>query len=126
MELTKLSTAPIHEEGAECRIKVNGKASDVYITIQGQDSKAYRKAKKKQMRQFIEARKDEIDINDLDTDRMDVELLAECTIDWRGITVDGDEFEFSHENALQLYTDAPDVVIQLLQFIEDRGNFTKG
>ena len=126
MELKKLSTAPSHEAGAECRIKANGKNTDVYISIRGQDSKTYRAAKKKQMREFVEARKNNIDVVDLDTDRMDVELLADCTIGWRGITVGGEEYEFNRENAVQLYTDAPDVVYQLLQFIEDRGNFTNG
>jgi len=126
MELEKLSTAPSHEAGAECRIKANGKNTDVFITIQGQDSKAYRKAKKRQMREFIEARKNEIDIEQLDTDRMDVELLADCTLGWRGITVKGESYEFSRENAVQLYSDAPEVAFQLLQFIEERGNFTNG
>jgi len=126
MELTKLSTAPIHEEGAECRIKVNGKPSDVYITIRGQDSKSYRQAKKVQMREFIKARDNKIDLADMDTDEMDCKLLADCTVGWRGITVEGKEFQFSQDNALRLYKDAPDVVFQLLQFIEDRGNFTKG
>jgi hypothetical protein len=126
MELEKLSTAPSHEAGAECRIKANGEETDVFITIQGQDSKAYRKAKKRQMREFIEARKNEIDIDDLDTDRMDVELLADCTLGWRGITVNGEEYEFSRDNAVKLYTDAPEVARQLLQFIEDRAVFTNG
>jgi hypothetical protein len=126
MELDKLSTAPIHEEGADCQIKVDGKPSDVYITIKGQDSQSYRKAKKRQMRQFIEARKKDIEIEELDTDKMDCELMADCTVGWRGITAKGKEFAFSRENAIKLYTDAPDIVAQLLHFIEERGNFTNG
>lgn len=126
MELNQLSTAPAHEVGAEMRVKINGKPTDVYITIQGEDSKAYRKAKKRQMRQFLDAKRQNVEMEDVDTDTMDCELLADCTVSWRGITVDGKEFECSRDNALKLYSDAPDIVDQLLRFIEDRGNFTKG
>lgn len=126
MELNQLSTAPAHEAGAEYRIKINGKPTDVYITIQGEDSKAYRKAKKRQMREFIEAKRKDIEIEDVDTDKMDCELLADCTVSWKGITMNGKEYECTPENALKLYSDAPDIVDQLLRFIEDRGNFTKG
>jgi hypothetical protein len=126
MELESLSTAPAHEAGAECRIKVNGKDTDVYISVKGEDSQAYRKAKKRQMRTFVEARGKDIDIDTLDTDAMDVELLVDCTVGWRGITKEGKEFKFTEANAKKLYSNAPDIVLQLLRFIEKRGNFTGG
>lgn len=125
MELNQLQTVSNHEDGAECNIlsPVDGMPTDVYIKIKGSDSRSWRKAKKSQMTKILDARqKDSMD--DLDYELMDAEALAGITLEWRGITKDGKPFEFSYENALQLYKESPAVAAQLLAFIEKRDNFT--
>ena len=126
MDINKLQTVSDHEDGAECNIlsPVDGMPTDVYIKIKGSDSKSWRKAKKSQMTRILDARqKDSMD--SLDYELMDAESLAGITIGWRGITKDGEPFEFSYENALQLYQESPSVTAQLLAFIEKRDNFTE-
>ena len=126
MDINKLQTVGDHENGAECNIlsPVDGMPTDVYIKIKGSDSKSWRKAKKSQMTRILDARqKDSMD--SLDYELMDAESLAGITIGWRGITKDSKPFEFSYENALQLYQESPSVTAQLLAFIEKRDNFTE-
>ena len=126
MDINKLQTVGDHEDGAECNIlsPVDGMPTDVYIKIKGSDSKSWRKAKKSQMTRILDARqKDSMD--SLDYELMDAESLAGITIGWRGITKDSKPFEFSYENALQLYQESPSVTAQLLAFIEKRDNFTE-
>jgi len=127
MDLNQLQTVSSHDEGAECNIlsPIDGMPTDVFIKIKGADSKAWRAAKKSQMSQIIAARADD-KLDKLDYDSMDAEALAEVTISWKGITKDGKPYGFSKENALTLYKESPAVLNQLLAFIEQRANFTKG
>jgi len=134
MDFDKLATVDRHEAGAECNIldPGTGKPTDVFIKIQGADSKAWRAAKKNQTAKIIAARaakKDlDGDINDLgiDFDKMDIDALVSVTIDWRGITKGGKPYKFSAENAEALYSQAPSIVRQLLNYIGDGENFTGG
>ena len=57
---------------------------------------------------------------------MDVDALVSVTLDWRGIAKDGEDYEFSKENARELYQDAPGVVTQLLEFLGTGENFISG
>jgi len=127
MELNQLSTAIDHETGGEVNIlsPVTGDETDVFIKVQGADSKVWRAHKRKQTMQMISARADGKE-DDLDYEAMDIEALADVTLEWRGITVDGDEYECTQENARKLYENSPSIVAQLLVFISDRENFTKG
>lgn len=134
MEFNKLATVDRHEAGAECNIldPGTGKPTDVFIKVQGADSKAWRAAKKKQTTAIIAARaanKDDlksIDDLDIDFDMMDINALVSVTIDWRGINKDGKAFKCTPENAEALYKQAPSVVRQLLSFLSDGENFTDG
>jgi hypothetical protein len=127
MELSNLMTADDHAAGAECNIfsPVNGKKTDVYILIAGADSPIWRKQKRKQTSEIMAAARAKTP-TDLDYDKMDIEALVEATISWRGIVKDGKPWEFSKANALQLYTKSPGIVSQLLDFIAEKRNFTKG
>lgn len=128
MELGSLQTATIHEEGAEVNIlsPVDGKPTDVFITIMGADSKKWRTAKKKQAAQINEHLRGGGKYEDLDYDSMDAEALASVTISWKGITKDKKEYKCTYDNALALYTESPAVASQLLGFISDRENFING
>lgn len=127
MELNQLETVTDHDAGAECNIlsPVDGKPTDVFIKIKGSDSKAWRSAKKRQTQQIIDARATST-MDKLDYEAMDAEALAEVTMSWRGITKDGKPYEFSKSNAEQLYKESPAVSNQLIEFLSNRANFTKG
>jgi hypothetical protein len=127
MEFDNLATSVAHEAGAEVNIlsPVDGKPTDVFITIMGADSKEWRKQKKKQTTTIIAAKaQDKLD--ELDYDAMDVEALVAITIGWKGIVQKGKEYKFNKSNAKKLYENAPSVVSQLLDFVSDNANFTNG
>jgi hypothetical protein len=127
MELSNLLTVTDHEAGAECNIisPVDGKPTDVYILLAGADSSVWRKAKRKQTTEIMAAARSKEPV-DLDYDAMDIAALVDATIGWRGIAANGKPYEFSKENALALYSGSPGIVNQLLDFIADKRNFTKG
>jgi len=127
MEISKLATAEAHSEGAECNITdpLTNKPTDVFIKIMGADSKDWRAQKKKQTNAVMNARaggKSE----DIDFDAMDVDALVAVTIGWRGILENGKDYPFSKKNARRLYENSPAVVNQLLAFLSNGANCTKG
>lgn len=127
MDFNSLATVKQHEIGAEVNIlsPVDGKPTDVFITIMGADSKEWRSAKKAQTTKILQAKADD-KMEELDYDAMDAEALARVTMGWKGIDKDGKPYEFSYENAVDLYINSPSVVNQLIQFLGDRANFTNG
>lgn len=127
MEFDKLATTASHEAGAEVNIlsPVDGSPTDVFITIQGADSKAWRRAKKRQTSKIIAA-KAEGKLDELDFDAMDVDALVAVTLSWRGITKGRKKYECTPENVKALYEQAPPIVEQLLRFLGDTANFTEG
>jgi len=127
MELSQLATAEAHQEGAECNISdpLSGKPTDVFIKIMGADSAKWREQKKKQTNAVLEARSSGKS-TPIDFDQMDVDALVAVTIDWRGIKSEGKEYKFTKQNAKHLYQNSPSVVNQLLAFLSDGANFTKG
>ena len=126
MEFDKLATAASHEAGAEVNIlsPVDGSPTDVFITIKGGDSKAWRTQRKRQTNASIQA-KSEDKLEDLDYEALDVEALVAITIDWRNLTKNGKPYKCTKANAKALYEQSPSIVNQLLTFLVDSGNFTK-
>lgn len=127
MDIGRLATAEAHGEGAECNIldPLTGEPTDVFITIKGADSKDWRAQKKKQTNAVMNARAGGKS-QDIDFDAMDVEALVAVTIGWRGIVDNGEDYPFSKKNAKRLYENSPAVVNQLLSFLSNGANFTKG
>lgn len=127
MEFNSLATAVSHEAGAEVNIlsPVDGSPTDFFITIQGADSKAWRRQKKIQATRIIEAKASD-SLESLDYDLMDAESLAEVTLGWRGLNKNGKEHKFTKKNAVELYRNAPNLVEQLLKFITKHEVFTNG
>ena len=127
MELGSLKTTEIHEVGSECNIKdpATGEPTDFFITVMGADSKVWRSHKKAQTAAIIKARQED-KTEQLDYDKMDVDALVDVTIDWRGLVDNGKEVKCSAKAAKELYESAPRVVSQLLTYIGNNANFTKG
>ena len=127
MEFDKLATTASHEAGAEVNIlsPVDGSPTDVFITIKGADSKAWRVQRKRQTNAIIQA-KAEDRLEQMDYEALDVEALVAITIDWRNLTKNGKPYKCTKANAKALYEQSPSIVNQLLTFLADSGNFTKG
>lgn len=127
MELQELCVVDDHEAGKEVQIlsPASGKPTDVYITVKGPYSTAWRAQKRKQSVAMIRAR-EEKKLEKLNYDEMDAEALSEVTVSWRGLQKGGDEYPFTKANALALYKSSPPVVAQLLKVISDTEGFTKG
>ena len=127
MEFEKLATAASHEAGAEVNIlsPVDGSPTDVFIKIKGADSKAWRQQRKRQTSAIVQA-KSEGKLEELDYETLDVEALVAITIDWRNLTKGGKPYKCTKANAKALYEQSPSIVQQLLTFLADSGNFTKG
>ena len=119
MKLSELYTADIHEDGAEINIvnPVTGKKSDVFIKVRGPDSKVFRDA-------ILELNRKQL----TDDQASMVKVLAKSTISWRGLVEDDGKtpVEFSPELALTIYEKSPDIANQVMTFISERQNFTKG
>lgn len=127
MDFDNLATLAAHEAGAEVNIlsPVNGSPTDVFIKIKGPDSKEWRREKKRQTSKIIQA-KSEDKMDELDYESMDIEALVSITIDWKNITKGGKPFKCTKVNAKALYSQSPSIVNQLLTFLSDGENFTKG
>lgn len=127
MEFDKLATTASHEAGAEVNIlsPVDGSPTDVFIKIKGADSKAWRVQRKRQTSAIVQA-KSEGKLDEIDYDALDVEALVAITIDWRNLTKGGKKYECTPENARALYEQSPSIVQQLLTFLGESANFTKG
>jgi hypothetical protein len=127
MEITALQTTLAHDAGARYRVlsPITGKPTDFYVTIAGIDSKVWRTSKRKQTGVILDA-KAAGKLDDVDYDALDVQALVDATISWEGLVRGGVPVECTKENAFDLYSNSPDVVSQLLRFVSDSKNFTKG
>jgi hypothetical protein len=129
MDINELQTSDSHEKGAELRVKnpVTGKDTDFYIKLMGVDSPAYQKAlvrvKHDAIRKY--AAKDET-VNEQDEIDGEIESLVAVTLGWRGLSDNGKEVKFSESQCRKFYLKAPKIRQQVLMFIGNAENFTKG
>ena len=122
-DLAKLDTAKVAEEGAELRVAhpTTGEDLGITITLIGTDSKTFRDISKSRATASLKKKTREIDLDQNEQDS--IELLARCTKGWSGITENGKDIPFNHENAVQLYTKYLWLREQIDRFMADRSNF---
>lgn len=123
MNVDELYTLERHEKGAEMQVKnEKGKPLNVYLTLAGVDSKAYRKSMTVMYKQFRSV--DGTDPSNIDTDAIKANAFSEITIGWSGFVGDDNkELEFSKEGVTALYLNAPYIMKQVDSFIDERENF---
>ena len=122
-DLATLDTSKVAEEGAELLVAhpTTGEDLGIKIKLIGTDSKTFRDISKIRATMALKKKTREID---LDQDEQDfIELLARCTKGWSGMTENGKDIPFSHENAVELYTKYLWMRDQIDRFIVDRSNF---
>ena len=122
MDINDFYTADEHEKGREVAISnpSTGEPSDVVFIVRGPYSKTFRKAILASNRSSLETD---------DTDSM-TELLVAVTIGWKGLKEgkgkESKDVPFSPETARKIYDQSPDVATQIMTFVSQRQNFTKG
>lgn len=118
MNIDELFTVDRHEAGSEMQVRSEeGKLLDLFITLVGVDSKAWRTAEIEMKRQLL-AGGDPIDTT--------ADAMGKCSLSWRGFKSKGKDLEFSKESVTNLYLSAPYIGTQADKFLSNRANFTKG
>ena len=115
------------EEGAELEVldPATSEAVGVYITLAGADSVVHRKAVANISKRRFNNQKG-FRNKGFDPERMEaesIEILAACTLSWKGVQVDGAPLTCSRDNAIKMYTRFPWLREQVEQFIGDRSAY---
>ena len=115
------------EVGAELEVldPVTNEPVGVYITLAGADSVVHRKAVANISKRRFNNQKG-FRNKGFDPEKMEaesIEILAVCTLSWKGVTVDGDPLPCSRDNAIKMYTRFPWLREQVEQFIGDRSAY---
>lgn len=121
-EITRLYTVDTSEVGAEMEIvdPVTGKGTGAFLHLAGVDSHTYRKAQSKAANKRLQ-RRGKVTVDDLDQEAQQV--LCACTLGWRGLQFEGEEWPCTPENIRTLFAASPEVRQQAEAFINDRTNF---
>lgn len=125
MDLTQINLTEAAEIGAYLELEhpVTGEKLDAIIHLAGTDSAEYRKKQKEIQSKRIAkmARGKKSDLTTSDDEECD--LLASCTLGWRGIFNGKEEVKFSQAAAKKLYLETYWIREQVDAFIGDRANF---
>lgn len=123
IDLAHLDTVARCDQGAELELlhPATGKPLGVYLTLAGVDSGAHRQALASLAEQRLKRRAMSPD----DLRGEDVEIVARCTLAWRGVCINGREVAHSLEAARDLYGRFPWIREQAVAFIADRGQYLR-
>lgn len=115
------------EVGAELEVldPVTNEPVGAYITLAGADSTIHRKATANVSKRRFNSQKG-FRSKGFDVEKMEaesIEILAVCTLSWKGVTVDGVPLPCSRDNAIKMYTRFPWLREQVEQFIGDRSAY---
>lgn len=112
------------EQGAELEVidPITGKSTDVFIVLAGADSTRYRNTSLMFTRRRIRnGARSEFDPEKLEKEN--IEVLAACTLSWKGVVLEGKDLPCTRENAVMLYTRFPWVKEQVERFVIDRTSY---
>lgn len=91
------------------------------ITLAGEDSARHRRAQHLISNRRLKQGISKIKVEELEASQL--ELLAECTLAWSGIGLDGETLTCSRSNALRVYERTRWLADQVSDFIKDRSHF---
>lgn len=131
MDLSKLDTRKACEAGAVMELFYEGspvlqddEKTPVTITLRGKDSDTVQRAVRRRADNRAEARKPaKVTLDTLEAEG--VEGLADCTIGWDGMVVDGETITCTRETVIEVYTRFPWLREQVEAFVNARTNFLK-
>jgi hypothetical protein len=141
-DLAELDSVAASDAGVEMQLYHPKTQSDlgIFITLLGRDSKDYRRVQSAQNRKRTERMtkggvfKPAV-VTSEEIEQNTIELLSACTKAWRSvageestdtISIGGQAFTCTTENAAMLYTKYPWIKEQVDAFVSDRANFMKG
>lgn len=103
------------------------------ITLFGRDSAAYKSKVRKRGAKMAKRRAGGANVKRMSHDQIvgmieeneksSVQDAADAVKDWQNISVDGQNLEFTRENAVMLFSDFPAILEQVGDFLENRANF---
>lgn len=98
-----------------------GRATDIRIKVASRDSEIF----KKQTRRIseLERKRGTKGLKPAESERLWLEALAKCTVEWENVEEEGKEVPLTYENAILIYEKYPFVTEQILTFVQDRENF---
>lgn len=123
-DFTTRDVAKKAEEGAELEVldPVTNEPVGVFITLAGADSAIHRKTTatiaKRRLSNTKGFRNRALDPEKFEAEG--IEVLAACTLGWKGVVADGAPLPCSRDNAIMLYTRFPWLREQVDQFVSDR------
>lgn len=128
MDLSTLDVSEAASRGATMELRNPATGETLYsdggepvsITVLGSDSSEYRKRLRSAANGRINSRKKQT-IEQLEQDG--IGLLVAVTTGWRNIVVEGQNLEFSPEEARRLYEKYPWIREQVDEFVNERANF---
>jgi hypothetical protein len=135
IDLASLDTVKASNEGCELELRhpATKKALGQFITILGPDNDRLKELRREradaQIAKRLTSVKSGKDVEPLTAEQVEeqeIELLAACTIGFRGINWGGSEFKFTIPNAMKLYRTFPWIKDQVNSGIADISNFIKG
>lgn len=123
-DLASLDTAALCEQGAEMELTHpdTGAPLGVHLTLAGVDSKTWRKAAAALAEKRL-ARRGKVTAEDVRSGG--IEIVARCTLAWRGVVVGGQELPCTPDNARDLYERFPWIFEQADLFASDRGSYLR-
>ncbi|MBF0394893.1 MAG: hypothetical protein HQL38_19630 [Alphaproteobacteria bacterium] len=130
LDLASLDTAAVANSGAVMTLLhpatrqplAGDDGNPITITLAGQDSEAWRKAQRAVSNRRLAARgKSKLTAEDLEAESL--AMLAQCTLGWTGVALDGKPLDCTQANARQLYERLPWVREQADDFVADRANY---
>lgn len=113
------------EEGVEMEVldPSTNESTGAFLTLAGVDSGTHRRTSALIAKRRI---KSGFRNNGFDPDKFlseNIELLAACTLSWRGVVLSGEALPCTKSNAITLYTRFPWLREQAEAFISDRANY---
>lgn len=125
MDISALNTVEPCQKGAEMEIidPKTGNPTGAFITVAGVDSYTYQKANDSVEETFMA--KGMLATSPDERRDLTLQVLAKCTLSWRGLEKDGEEWPCTYDNAMTLYRSSPPVRAQVDAFISNRKNFLR-
>ena len=97
-----LQLLPVDCVDVKLKHPVTGVELDATIKVYGKDSSVFQNAIKARAKAQIARKSKDIDLESNEKDS--IELLADCTKDWQGISEGGKQIECTRQNAIDIYT----------------------
>ena len=116
-----LQLLPVDCVDVKLKHPVTGVELDATIKVYGKDSSVFQNAIKQRAKAQITRKSKDIDLESNEKDS--IELLADCTKDWQGISEGGKQIECTRQNAIDIYTKYKWIREQIDIAIGDRANF---